>query len=111
MADNRLPQVINELYRQIVCYQEKQKEARKLLPAPSQDKLLTELGANTTRTILASKNSDADQVVYEMGDLWYHCLVLLLTITSPPAKCWWKWQAGKWKKKNKQQIPVQPGGL
>ena len=42
-----------------------------------QDKLLTEMGANTTRTILASKNSDADQVVYEMGDLWYHCLVLL----------------------------------
>lgn len=35
VADNRLPQVINELYRQIVCYQEKQKEARKLLPAPS----------------------------------------------------------------------------
>lgn len=35
------------------------------------------MGANTTRTILASKNSDADQVVYEMGDLWYHCLVLL----------------------------------
>ena len=77
VADNRLPQVINELYKQIVCYQEKQKETRKLLPAPSQDNLLTELGANTTRTILASKNSDADQVVYEMGDLWYHCLVLL----------------------------------
>ncbi|MGP2526668.1 bifunctional phosphoribosyl-AMP cyclohydrolase/phosphoribosyl-ATP diphosphatase HisIE [Acidaminococcus sp. LBK-2] len=77
VADNRLPQVINELYKQIVCYQEKQKETQKLLPAPSQDNLLTELGANTTRTILASKNSDADQVVYEMGDLWYHCLVLL----------------------------------
>ena len=36
VADNRLPQVINELYKQIVCYQEKQKETRKLLPAPSQ---------------------------------------------------------------------------
>ena len=77
VADNRLPQVINELYKQIQCYQEKQKAAQKLLPAPSQDKLLEKLSTETTRTLLASKNTDAEQVVYEMGDLWYHCLVLL----------------------------------
>ncbi|WP_432642567.1 bifunctional phosphoribosyl-AMP cyclohydrolase/phosphoribosyl-ATP diphosphatase HisIE [Acidaminococcus sp.] len=77
VADNRLPQVINELYKQIQCYQEKQKAAQKLLPAPSQDKLLEKLSTETTRTLLASKNNDAEQVVYEMGDLWYHCLVLL----------------------------------
>ena len=34
VADNRLPQVINELYKQIVCYQEKQKETRKISPSP-----------------------------------------------------------------------------
>lgn len=77
VADNRLPQVINELYKQIQCYQEKQEAAQKLLPAPSQDKLLEKLSTETTRTLLASKNNDAEQVVYEMGDLWYHCLVLL----------------------------------
>ena len=38
---------------------------------------MKELVANTTRTILASIISVADQVVYEMGDLLYHCLVLL----------------------------------
>lgn len=77
VADNRLPQVINELYKQIQCYQEKQKASQKLLPAPSQDGLLEKLSTETTRTLLASKNNDAEQVVYEMGDLWYHCLVLL----------------------------------
>ena len=77
VADNRLPQVINELYKQIQCYQEKQKASQKLLPAPSQDGLLEKLSIETTRTLLASKNNDAERVVYEMGDLWYHCLVLL----------------------------------
>ena len=77
VADNRLPQVINELYKQIQCYQEKQKASQKLLPAPSQDGLLEKLSTETTRTLLASKNNDAERVVYEMGDLWYHCLVLL----------------------------------
>lgn len=77
VADNRLPQVINELYKQIQCYQERQKAQHKLLQAPSQDPLLEQMGADVTKTLLASKNNDADQVVYEMGDLWYHCLVLL----------------------------------
>lgn len=77
VADNRLPQVINELYKQIQCYQEKQKASQKLLPAPSQDGLLEKMSTETTRTLLASKNNDAERVVYEMGDLWYHCLVLL----------------------------------
>lgn len=76
MKQQELPQVIDELYRQIQIYK-KQQSAKKLLPAGTQDGLLTKLGENTTKTILASKNDDGDGVVYEMGDLWYHCLVLL----------------------------------
>lgn len=76
VAQQDLPQVMDALYRQI-----KKREApaggEKQLPAGSQDTLLEKLGQNVTKTLLASKNSDADGVVYEMGDLWYHCLVLL----------------------------------
>lgn len=86
VADNRLPQVINELYKQIQCYQEKQKASQKLLPAPSQDGLLEKLSTETTRTLLASKNNDAERVVYEMGDLWYHCLVLLVYHNITPGE-------------------------
>ena len=42
-----------------------------------QDKILKKLGEETTETIIASKNNIRADVLYEMGDLWYHCLVLL----------------------------------
>ncbi len=76
VAQQDLPQVMDALYRQIKK-QETGNDGKKQLPAGSQDGLLTKLGQNVTKTLLASKNSDADGVVYEMGDLWYHCLVLL----------------------------------
>lgn len=76
VAQQDLPQVMDALYRQIKK-RETPTGGEKQLPAGSQDTLLEKLGQNVTKTLLASKNSDADGVVYEMGDLWYHCLVLL----------------------------------
>ena len=42
-----------------------------------QDKILKKVVEEAAETIIASKNNDSKEVVYEMGDLWYHCLVLL----------------------------------
>jgi len=42
-----------------------------------QDKILKKVGEEAVETVIASKNMDKDSVLYEMGDLWYHCLVLL----------------------------------
>lgn len=42
-----------------------------------QDKILKKVAEEAAETIIASKNNDSKEVVYEMGDLWYHCLVLL----------------------------------
>lgn len=42
-----------------------------------QDKILKKVGEEAAETIIASKNKDNDEVLYEMADLWYHCLVLL----------------------------------
>lgn len=42
-----------------------------------QDKILKKVGEEAVETILASKNDSAKEILYEMGDLWYHCLVLL----------------------------------
>lgn len=42
-----------------------------------QDKILKKVGEEAVETILASKNDDKNNIIYEMGDLWYHCLVLL----------------------------------
>ena len=29
------------------------------------------------KSVVASKNLDRDEILSEMGDLWYHCLILL----------------------------------
>ena len=42
-----------------------------------QDKILKKVGEEAAETIIASKNMEKSDILYEMGDLWYHCLVLL----------------------------------
>ena len=41
------------------------------------DKILKKVGEEAVETIIASKNGEHSEILYEMGDLWYHCLVLL----------------------------------
>jgi phosphoribosyl-ATP pyrophosphohydrolase len=41
------------------------------------DQILKKVGEEATETVIAAKGGDRDQVVYEMADLWFHCLVLL----------------------------------
>lgn len=42
-----------------------------------QDKILKKVGEEATETVIASKNNAKEEILYEMADLWYHCLVLL----------------------------------
>lgn len=42
-----------------------------------QDKILKKVGEEAAETLIASKNDDKKEILYEMADLWYHCLVLL----------------------------------
>lgn len=75
VTEKNLPQVLDQMYALI---QQKQLARTPDKPAQGQqDWILKKLGEECTRTLLASKNDSRDQVVYEMGDLWYHCLVLL----------------------------------
>ena len=48
-----------------------------LLFEKGQDKILKKVGEEAAETIIASKNNSRGEVIYEMADLWYHCLVLL----------------------------------
>lgn len=41
------------------------------------DKILKKVGEEAAETIIASKNAAREEILYEMADLWYHCLVLL----------------------------------
>lgn len=42
-----------------------------------QDKILKKVGEETAETIIASKNNNEAEIVYEASDLVYHLLVLL----------------------------------
>lgn len=41
------------------------------------DKILKKIGEESAEVIIAAKNQDRYETVYEMADLFYHCLVLL----------------------------------
>jgi phosphoribosyl-ATP pyrophosphohydrolase len=41
------------------------------------DTILKKVGEEAAEVIIAGKGGDRDQIVYEMADLWFHCLVLL----------------------------------
>jgi phosphoribosyl-AMP cyclohydrolase / phosphoribosyl-ATP pyrophosphohydrolase len=74
-----LARVLNELYNVI--------QDRRMNPVKGsytnylfdkgQDKILKKVGEEAVETIIASKNMEQSEILYEMGDLWYHCLVLL----------------------------------
>jgi phosphoribosyl-ATP pyrophosphohydrolase len=41
------------------------------------DKILKKIAEEAAETIMASKDNDKNQIVYETADLWFHCLVML----------------------------------
>lgn len=73
------PAILNELFRVIADRKQNPQEGSytTYLFTKGQDKILKKVGEEAAETIIASKNHSKDEVVYEMADLWYHCLVLL----------------------------------
>ncbi len=51
-----------------------------------QDKILKKVGEEAAETIIASKNNDKNELISEMSDLWYHCLVLLANHNVTPSE-------------------------
>ena len=41
------------------------------------DKILKKIGEEATELVMAGKDADNEQIVYETADLWFHTLVLL----------------------------------
>jgi phosphoribosyl-ATP pyrophosphohydrolase len=42
-----------------------------------EDAVLKKVGEESTEVILAAKGGDKTHLVYEIADLWFHCMVLL----------------------------------
>lgn len=71
--------ILHELYGVIMDRKANPKEGSytTYLFEKGQDKILKKVGEESAETIIGSKNNDKAEILYEMADLWYHCLVLL----------------------------------
>jgi phosphoribosyl-ATP pyrophosphohydrolase len=41
------------------------------------DKILKKVGEEATEVVIAAKQGDKEQIIYETADLWFHTLVML----------------------------------
>jgi phosphoribosyl-ATP pyrophosphohydrolase len=41
------------------------------------DSILKKIGEEATETVMAAKDGDADKIIYETADLWFHTMVML----------------------------------
>lgn len=47
------------------------------LLASDEEKVLKKIAEEAAETIMACKDNDPAQIIYETADLWFHCLVML----------------------------------
>lgn len=74
-----ISQVLEDLYQVIEDRKQNPREGSytNYLFDKGQDKILKKVGEEAAETLIASKNQSKEELLYEMADLWYHCLVLL----------------------------------
>lgn len=48
------------------------------------DSILKKIGEEATETVMAAKDGQADKIIYETADLWFHTLVLLASQNLGP---------------------------
>jgi phosphoribosyl-ATP pyrophosphohydrolase len=41
------------------------------------DAILKKIGEEATETVMAAKDGEADKIIYETADLWFHTMVML----------------------------------
>lgn len=76
MTDTNILQRLAETIETRKCADSSNSYVAKLLSG-GQDKILKKIAEEATETIMASKDGNTSHLVYEMADLWFHCLVLL----------------------------------
>lgn len=52
------------------------------------DRIGRKIGEEAAEVIIAAKNGRADELAWEVADLWYHTLVLLAAVDVDPDLVW-----------------------
>ena len=48
-----------------------------LLYRKGDDSILKKIGEEAAEVIIASKGEERDKIIYELTDLWFHCMILM----------------------------------
>ena len=56
------------------------------LYAKGLDAILKKIGEEATETVLAAKDGVPEKLVYEVADLWFHSMVMLVHLDIEPAR-------------------------
>ncbi|MDA8441969.1 MAG: bifunctional phosphoribosyl-AMP cyclohydrolase/phosphoribosyl-ATP diphosphatase HisIE [Peptococcaceae bacterium] len=88
IPEAKLGKVLDELYSMILERKQSKPEGSytTYLFDKGQDKILKKFGEETAESIIASKNNDSTEIVYEVSDLLYHMMVLLAYHELGPAQ-------------------------
>lgn len=72
-------QILNELARVLESRKGADPDSSYVarLYAKGLDAILKKIGEEATETVMAAKDGDRDQIIYETADLWFHSMVLL----------------------------------
>lgn len=54
--------------------------------AKGTDAMLKKVGEEACEVVIAAKDGDREQIVHEVADLWFHCLVVLGAFDLGPAE-------------------------
>lgn len=49
-----------------------------------EDAILKKIGEEATEAVMAAKDGNSQKIVYEMADLWFHCLIALANYNLSP---------------------------
>jgi len=83
---NHSSDILNAIYQ--VVLERKQNRSQESYVASlytkGLDKVLGKIGEEATEVAVAGKGGERSEVINEMADLWFHCLVLLGYYELPP---------------------------
>jgi phosphoribosyl-AMP cyclohydrolase / phosphoribosyl-ATP pyrophosphohydrolase len=89
-AEGRAAEVLDELLATIAARKRERPAGSyttKLLDE-GVDRIGRKIGEEAAEVIIAAKNASADELAWEVADLWYHSLVLLAAVDVNPELVW-----------------------
>jgi phosphoribosyl-ATP pyrophosphohydrolase len=78
--------MIEELYKIIGDRMKKMPQNSYVASLATQgsDRIIQKIGEEATEVVIAAKNKDRKQIIYEVADLWFHSLILLASFKISP---------------------------